>query len=239
MTITSSAQLDEEGWDLLPTQLSGANLDALRDSIFAADAAGTRCLLDHPLVAETARILLRKLAAGFLVSADSVAIQAIAFDKTATTNWKVAWHQDLMFPFARRVTTPGFELPSKKDGVDYAHPPREVLENLLAVRLHIDDCGEFNGPLRISPGTHRNGIIRPSEISRHIAEHGEVNCLAKCGEALLMKPLVLHASSQATAPLHRRVLHFVIYSGPPLPEPWHRVIGRDTETASSPPDNCS
>ena len=25
----------------------------------------------------------------------SVAIQAIAFDKTQTTNWKVAWHQDI------------------------------------------------------------------------------------------------------------------------------------------------
>ncbi|HEY8899248.1 MAG TPA: phytanoyl-CoA dioxygenase family protein [Chthoniobacterales bacterium] len=225
MTTASLAQLEEEGWDLVPAQLSDANLDALRDSVFVADAAGARCLLDHPLVAETARILLRQLAAKFLVLADAVAIQAIAFDKTAATNWKVAWHQDLMFPFARRVTAPGYDLPTVKDGIDHARPPCEVLENLLAVRLHLDHCGECNGPLRVSPGSHRAGVLRGADILSRVAACGQITCVARRGEALLMKPLTLHASSQATEPGHRRVLHFVCYCGPVTAEPWHRAIG--------------
>lgn len=224
MAITSPAELNEAGIAFVSAQLPDAHLDALRESLFVVDAAGMRCLLDRPLVADTARILLRQLAAASLISADSVAIQAIAFDKTAKTNWKVAWHQDLLFPFARRVTTPGYDLPTVKDGIDYARPPLGVLERLLAVRLHLDDCGASNGPLRASPGTHHLGVIPGAEVTNRVAEYGQVDCLARKGEALLMKPLTLHASSQATEPGHRRVLHFVCHCGPAIGEPWHRAI---------------
>ena len=217
-------RLDEQGWDLVTPQICNDSLDALRDTVFEMGSAGTRCLLDHPLVANAARDLIDQLVEAAHISKTSVAIQAIAFDKTAATNWKVAWHQDLMFPFARQVTSSGFDLPTTKDGIDYARPPREVLENLLAVRLHLDDCGETNGPLRVSPGTHRYGILRGGEISNYVFEHGERICFAQRGEALLMRPLTLHASSQATVPAHRRVLHFVIYSGDPILEPWYRAI---------------
>lgn len=225
MTTTSLARLDEDGWELASTAFSDANLDAIRESVFDGKSAGARCLLDHPLVADAARFLLRKLAAASVISADSTAIQAIAFDKTVTTNWKVAWHQDLMFPFAQRAEIPGYDLPTRKDGIDYARPPREILENLLAARLHLDDCSEANGPLRVSPGTHRYGVLRGAEIARHVSDHGQIACLAMRGQALLMKPLTLHASSPATEPAHRRVLHFVFYSGPAAAVPWHRMIG--------------
>lgn len=208
----------------MTARIPNAILESVGDAIFPTVGAGARCLLDHPVVAKTARRLIGQLVEERGISNTSVAIQAIAFDKTAATNWKVAWHQDLMFPFARRVTTPGFDLPSLKDSINYARPPREVLENLVAVRLHLDDCGEGNGPLRISPGTHRYGILRRAEISQRVSEHGEIMCLAQRGDALLMKPLTLHASSQAIAPTHRRVLHFVIYCGAPTLERWHRAI---------------
>ncbi len=57
-----------------------------------------------------------------------------------------------------------------------------------------------------------------------IANHGEITCLAKMGDVLLMRPLALHASSQATEPKNRRVLHFVYYSSSTIPETWHRSI---------------
>lgn len=210
----------------MTSQISGDFLDRLRDSIFETRRAGMRCLLDHPTIANVARNLIGQLIEAGCISKMSVAIQAIAFDKTAVTNWKVAWHQDLMFPFACRVTTSGFDLPTVKDNVDYARPPQLVLENLLAVRLHLDDCDETNGPLRVSPGTHRYGILRGAEVSNYVSEHGEAICLAQRGDVLLMKPLALHASSQATVPAHRRVIHFVIYSGNPIPERWHRSVAR-------------
>jgi hypothetical protein len=38
----------------------------------------------------------------------------------------------------------------------------------------------------------------------------------KAGDALLMRPLLLHASSEASAPVHRRVIHLE-YAACPLP----------------------
>lgn len=92
------------------------------------------------------------------------------------------------------------------------------------MRLHLDDCGDSNGPLRVSPGTHHLGIISRAEVANHVAEHGQINCLARKGGIILMRPLTLHASSQATNPGHRRVLHCVVYSGPAVAEPWHHSI---------------
>lgn len=167
MTTAHRPRLEEQGWGLVTSRIARPFLGILRDSIFPTSGAGTRCLQGQPPVAKTARILLRQLAETSLIAANSVAIQTIAFDKPAGTNWKVAWHQDLMFPFARRVTTPGFDLPSKKDGIDYARPPRDVLENLLAVRLHLDDCGESNGPLRIT-ASNRERLLSGMVLRREL-----------------------------------------------------------------------
>ena len=218
------AQLAEEGWSLFPTGIPSSLLDTLLTDAFTPGEAGTRCRLDLPIVQQVTRLLRTELATSGHLNADAVAIQAIAFDKTPGANWKVTWHQDVMFPFARSVTTSGFELPSKKDGIDYARPPRAILENLLAVRLHVDDCDDTNGPLRVAPGSHRAGVLKSTAIADAVKAHGEHTCLAARGEAILMKPLTLHASSPATSPRHRRVLHVVYYSGPVCPEPWYRAV---------------
>lgn len=218
-------RLAREGWDLFPTGISESLLDALRDNVFTQGEAGTRCRLDLPDVRRVVRLLRDELSAAGHLPSSAVAVQAIAFDKTPDSNWKVTWHQDVMFPFAQTVSSPGFDLPSMKDGVAYARPPRDVLENLLAVRLHVDDCDDANGPLRVAPGSHLHGIFRSTEIPARLEEHGEQVCLARRGEALLMKPLTLHASSPASSPRHRRVLHVVFATAPlPAPERWHRSI---------------
>ena len=181
-------------------------------------------MLDHPQVQEVADELRQELMTKGHLPPGSVAIQAITFNKTAETNWKVTWHQDLMFPFARPVSSAGFELSSMKDGIAYAQPPKEILDSLLAVRLHLDDCDETNGPLRISPGTHRSGIIPVADIPELVSSHGQQVCLADEGVALLMRPLLLHASSRAIEPKHRRVLHLVYAPDDPMQEEWHRQI---------------
>lgn len=216
--------LTVHGFCLVHGGFPGEFLSELRDSLFREDRAGERCLLDHPPVAEASLVVKRELSAAGQISPHAVAIQAIAFNKTPAKNWKVAWHQDLMFPFFNRVTAEGFDLPTVKDHIHYARPPESVLNELLAVRLHLDDCDEANGPLRLSPGSHRYGILNTDGISDIVARHGQTSAIAKAGDLLLMRPLTLHASSPATAPNHRRVLHFVYHSGSPIPECWHRAI---------------
>jgi len=222
--LLSKSALSEFGFAIIPAGLAPDVAEILRATIFKVGRVSARCLLDRLIVRSVAIALGHQLSAAGLLGENAVAIQAIAFDKSPTANWKVGWHQDTMFPLAARPTAPGFELPSIKEGVDYARPRREILEDLLAVRLHLDDCDEANGPLRVAPGSHRHGILRSTEIPDCVARHGEMRCLAQAGDALLMKPLLLHASSPATAPRHRRVLHLVYYSGDPIAEKWHRSV---------------
>ena len=100
----------------------------------------------------------------------------------------------------------------------------------FAVRLHLDDCDETIGPLPVSPGSYRNGIFKARELPAVVDRRGSVVCLAKTGEALLMRPLLIHASSIATAPKHRRVVHLVYHSGAPIPETWHRALQHSVKT---------
>lgn len=216
--------LHHAGFTQVATGVSEETLAGLRNTIFVEGRAGKRCLLGHPLVADTTALIREVLLNQGFLAPTAVAIQAIAFDKSPAANWKVPWHQDLMFPFARPVESPGFLLPTLKDGVHFAQPPLAVLEEILAVRLHLDDCDSSNGPLRVSPGTHRLGILPSASTADHVRIHGQVEALAKTGEAILMRPLLLHASSQAVSPNHRRVLHLVFHSGTPIQEPWAQTI---------------
>jgi ectoine hydroxylase-related dioxygenase (phytanoyl-CoA dioxygenase family) len=95
---------------------------------------------------------------------------------------------------------------------------------MLAVRVHLDDCGPDNGPLRVLAGSHRFGRFNaPSPEKRDGLE--EVVCTVGAGGVVLMRPLILHASSAATTPKHRRVIH-IEYAATPLPGglEWHNVL---------------
>jgi len=216
-------KLERDGWDLVRPSLPTELLEDARERLFTAGEAGTRFLLKHTTVRRLAVLLRDFLAETGVLPKDGIAIQAIAFDKTAGANWKVPWHQDLMFPVAEDST---WDQRSLKDGVVYARPPLEVLQGLLAARLHLDPCGEDNGPLRLASGSHRFGLIPSREAADRARDCGETSCLAEEGEVLLMRPLTLHASSQAKSPQHRRVLHFV-FDGkdPSLVEDWIGVVG--------------
>jgi len=143
-------------------------------------------------------------------------VRGILFDKIASANWKVPWHQDVTIAVAERVDIDGFGPWSVKSGVLHVQPPRWVLEGMLSVRLHLDDCREDNGPLRVVPHTHTMGRIPEEEIPMLPSRFGEHLCAADAGDALLMRPLLLHASSASRQAGHRRVIH-LDFAGVPLP----------------------
>jgi ectoine hydroxylase-related dioxygenase (phytanoyl-CoA dioxygenase family) len=149
-----------------------------------------------------------------LLGTDARVVRGLLFDKTPDANWKVAWHQDLSIAVRERRHVPGFGPWSKKAGIDHVQPPVEVLESMLTVRLHLDDCGPANGALRVLPGSHSQGVLAPATIERLVRDGTPISCLAPAGGAVLMRPLLLHASSTATRPAHRRVVHLEFASGP-------------------------
>ena len=125
-------------------------------------------------------------------------VRGLFFDKNMQANWFVPWHRDLVIAVQARNDVDGYGPWSVKDDVIHVQPPREVLENMLAIRLHLDDCGPDNGPLRVIPRSH---------LSMEAVTEPVVELTAKRGEVIAMRPLLLHSSGRATSPTNRRVIH--------------------------------
>ena len=134
-------------------------------------------------------------------------VRGILFDKIPDANWKVPWHQDVTIAVKERIETDGFGPWSMKADVLHVQPPAAILEHMLSVRLHRDVCGEENGALRVLPRSHTRGKIPEEEIPTVRQHLPEEVCAVGLGGALLMRPLLLHASSPARVPGHRRVIH--------------------------------
>jgi len=95
----------------------------------------------------------------------------------------------------------------------YVQPPVNVLEQLVAVRVHIDDCAVESGALRVVPKSQVEGRLNKEQAEALRLQNGETVVPVGRGGVLVMRPLLLHASSKATSHDPRRVLHFVF--GPP------------------------
>ena len=175
----------------------------------AGASAGSRRLLSEPWCAALARALRTHPRMHGLVPATHAAVQCTLFEKSADLNWLVPIHQDLSIPVAARVPEPTLRGWSEKQGQLFVQAPVGLLEQLVALRLHLDDCAENDGPLRVLPGSHRQGLIDPAAAVQARRHGGERSCPAPLGAALLIRPLLLHASSKASGRSRRRVLHFV------------------------------
>jgi ectoine hydroxylase-related dioxygenase (phytanoyl-CoA dioxygenase family) len=184
----------------------------------SADAEhALRNLLERvPVVRELAESDRVRTLAEQALDGPAFVIRGLYFDKTPAANWLVPWHQDLTIAVRDRRDAAGFGPWSRKDGVVHVQPPEPWLSRRFAVRIHLDDCGADNGPLRVIPGTHRQGRISGAEIERIRAKRDEEAALAGRGDALLMSPMLLHASSAAMSPNHRRVIHLE-FATDPLP----------------------
>lgn len=105
----------------------------------ALGQASVASLASDPRLLEIAREVLGPVALPF---------RATLFDKSPSANWLVVWHQDTALPVRERRESPGWGPWSMKGGVVYAHAPAAALSRVLALRVHLDDSTEHNGPLR-------------------------------------------------------------------------------------------
>jgi hypothetical protein len=154
-----------------------------------------------------------------VVGPNALAVRGILFDKTPGANWTVPWHQDLSIAVTEKHEVPGYGPWSVKAGVPHVQPPVSVLQNMLTVRLHLDDCGADNGPLLVIPGSHAHGVLSPAAVEEFRSSGETVKCIVNRGGAVLMRPLLLHASHSAASPAHRRVVHLEFAAANILPVP--------------------
>jgi len=201
--------LCKDGFEIAPSILTEGEVESLRDALSSLKVApGHRNLMRHvPDVAALAVSpkILRMLRE--LLGIEPFPVRSIFFDKTPEANWLVPWHQDLSIAVNSRLDLPDYGPWSTKNGVPHVQPPMEILEAMVTIRLHLDHCDGSNGALRVIPGSHRFGRLNAAKIAETRLQQEEVTCDLRTGDALLMRPLLLHASSVALAPAHRRVIH--------------------------------
>jgi hypothetical protein len=110
---------------------------------------------------------------------------------------------------AARVDDPALAGWSRKEGAWYVQPPVALLEQLVAVRVHLDECRAEDGALRVLAGSHAGGRVEPADAASMFRSQPSTLCALARGGAMVMRPLLLHASSKATGSSRRRVLHFL------------------------------
>lgn len=169
--------------------------------------AGARHLMVHPDVQALANDPRLSTFASEFLGTSAIPYRATLFDKSPDRNWLVTWHQDKALPLEERRDAPGWGPWSVKSGITYAHAPACALCRVVAVRLHFDDSGTDNGPLRVIPGSHRLGVLSDEAIGQIVDRSSHVDCLVAAGGVVVMRPLILHASSKAESARPRRVLH--------------------------------
>jgi hypothetical protein len=207
----SGAGFDADGFVVVERVLAAPECAALAARVLLADpgAGGTRCLLAQPWCVALAARLRAHAALSGLIPAGHVAVQCTWFEKSAARNWLVPIHQDLSIPVAARVADAALRGWSEKEGTLFVRAPDEVLARMVAVRIHLDPCGGDDGPLRVVAGSHRHGVLSDDAAAAMRASTPETICLGGVGSALVMRPLLLHASSKGRGNSQRRVLHFV------------------------------
>ncbi|MBW8755682.1 MAG: phytanoyl-CoA dioxygenase family protein [Sphingomonadales bacterium] len=203
-------QLSTDGVALVAGLLSDQECDEVAHSLerLPAVGAGSRRLLHEAWCAALAEKVMAHRVVRAALPERACAVQCSVFEKSAARNWLVAVHQDLSIPVAARVDHPALSGWSEKEGALFVQPPDGVLAQLLAVRIHIDACSLADGPLKVVPGSHELGRVEPARAA--LLGRAQGVCVpAARGDALLMRPLVLHASSKSSGTSRRRVLHFV------------------------------
>lgn len=215
-----SNQLEEAGFAIVPSCLQQNTIEKLRER-FGGNAASDRNLLSDPEIRELAQSKAVRDIAEAVLGPKCFAVRGIFFNKTPTSNWKVVWHQDLTIAVRERRAVCGFGPWTLKAGMPHVQPTSDVLSCMLAIRLHLDASKLDNGPLRVLSGSHRHGRLSLEQV-RSLDKERADECIVPVGGALLMRPLLVHASSASSTSKPRRVLHLE-FAASELPHglDWH------------------
>ena len=96
-------------------------------------------------------------------------------------------------------------------------PPEEISKNIFTLRIHLDETGYKNGPLKVIPGSHKKRF-NDKEIQTITENSVPYTCEVSEGGVQLLKPLLLHSSAKSISQKNRRVIHLEFCSTN-LPKP--------------------
>jgi ectoine hydroxylase-related dioxygenase (phytanoyl-CoA dioxygenase family) len=201
-----AATIEQDGFAIVPQCLDANTVEQLCKE-FNEGRYPERNLLSVPSIRNLARSSSVREIVQEVLGKQCFAVRGIFFNKTRSSNWRVAWHQDLTIAVRERIAVEGFGPWTMKSGAVHVQPPAEIMSDILAIRLHLDESGPYNGPLRVMRGSHRQGRLS-AEQTRSWEKANQVTCTVPRGGALVMRPLLLHTSSSCVEATSRRVIHF-------------------------------
>ena len=208
-------QTKDSGFSIRPHVLQSSEYSGILSLLLSEQRsrAGLRHLMSHESVQRVANDPRMLALAGEFIGQSAMPFKATLFDKSPDSNWLVVWHQDVALPIRERIEADGWGPWSTKAGQLYAHAPADVLERVVALRLHFDDSTHENGPLRVLPGTHAYGRLSEDRIRELARDVESVECTVGAGGVVVMRPLIVHASSKSQSASSRRVLHIEYATG--------------------------
>ena len=186
--------LEREGWSLWPGAATEARLLDLEAALPWMATPSRRPVPLAPLDAWLAGTdLPARMEA--LLGPGARPVRALLMAKGEGQDWDIGWHRDTTFAVKAPKAMPGFDGWVDKGPFWQAQAPLDLVAQVRSLRLHLDDSGPDTGPLLVKPRSHRG------EDGEPFAVHAER------GDAILMHPLLLHASERPRTLASRRVLH--------------------------------
>jgi ectoine hydroxylase-related dioxygenase (phytanoyl-CoA dioxygenase family) len=212
-----SHQIASEGFTIIEHVFSDEEIDQLLFTIGTVDTTNPSFRKTADLFAirqflkevpKAANIIFNKILNDYIqkIMGDTYfVVKSIYFDKPESSNWFVAYHQDLTISVNKKVDLEGYGPWTVKQNQFAVQPPLSILQDNLTIRIHLDDTTAHNGALKIIPQSHLKGVYRPETID-WLVEKEVIGEVPK-GGIMIMKPLLLHASSRSTKNQKRRVIH--------------------------------
>jgi hypothetical protein len=150
-------------------------------------------------------------------------VRALFFDKPPDRTWNLPWHKDMSIAVKdNTIASSSFSRPTIKSGVPHVIACDEVLQQMLTLRIHLDEVTEENGPLQVVPGSHVSSESIGEGIESAVSIHASI------GDVLAMRPLISHCSgsSMPGTKRHRRILHLEFGATEVLPDGyrWHNFV---------------
>ncbi len=219
-------EIEENGYSAVPGVFTAETVKSIADGIAMVDRSNRNFRQSEALFAirqlfkEVPGVIPLIFTKAFidvvtnLLGNNYFVVKSIYFDKPEQSNWFVAYHQDLTISVDKRTDIEGFGPWTAKQDQFAVQPPLDYLENIVTIRIHLDDTDEGNGALKVIPGSHKKGIYRPETIDWNT--ESEAICAVPAGGIMVMKPLLLHASGRSTNQKRRRVIH-IEFSNKGLP----------------------
>ena len=210
--MNSKIVFEQQGYAIINDLVRSQPMETIKAQLTETNLthqAGYRELLAEEWCQQLVRQLKNNRVIKALFVDEMVAIQCTFFSKSVDKNWLVPIHQDLSIPVKEKFSQESFAGWSIKQNILFVQPPATMMTQLIALRLHLDDCQNDHGPLRVVSCSHLAGRLSLEDQLLMRQKYSESLCLVKAGDAVLMRPLLLHASSKATQPNQRRVLHFL------------------------------